>query len=103
MDLEINNNKNINNIDNFSNELRKHLEKTVTTFSIDRFEGNFAVCENLNTGEFVNIPKEELPGNCEEGSILKYENNKFILDVEETNAKREEIKNLVDNLFKRKK
>ncbi len=103
MDLEINNNQNKNTIPNdFSNELKKHLQKVNNTFSVDRFEGEFAVCENRQTGELVNIPKNLLPNNCKQGSILKFENGIYTLDLEETQKEQEEIKNLVNNLFKKK-
>lgn len=103
MILEINDNDKKNNSENFSSELNNYIEKTKTTFSVDRFEGNFAVCENRETGEFVDIPLSELPENIKEGSMLKFENGKYILDIESTRKEQEEIKNLVDNLFKRKK
>lgn len=103
MNLDIENYNN-NLFDNdFSNNLKTHLEKTNTTFSIDRFEENYAVCENLKTGEFINIPTKSLPSNCAEGSILKFENNEYVLDEEKTKKAREEIENLVNNLFKKKK
>lgn len=73
------------------------------TFSIDRFEENFAVCENRITGEFVNIPKNELPENCTKGSVLIFKNGKYVLDLESTKSEQEQIKNTVDSLFKRKK
>lgn len=98
MDLEISNEtKKIN--DSFSKELENHL--TNSKFSVDRFEGNFAVCENLETGEIVNIEKSLLPENVKEGSILKYENNTYILEITETISKQENIKNIVNNLFKK--
>lgn len=98
MDLEISNEtKKIN--DSFSKELENHL--TNSKFSVDRFEGNFAVCENLETGEMVNIEKSLLPENVKEGSILKYENNTYILEITETISKQENIKNIVNNLFKK--
>lgn len=104
MILEINdNNKKNNNSEDFSSELNNYIQKTETTFSIDRFEGDFAICENRNTGEMVNIPKSDLPENVKEGSILKFENGKYILDIENTKMEQQEIKNLVNNLFKRKK
>ena len=103
MNLEIENANNNLNHDNFSNDLKKHLEKTNTSFSLDRFEENFAVCENLKTSEFLNIPIELLPDNCKEGSILRFENNKYILDEEKTKATQKEIESLVNNLFKKKK
>lgn len=73
-----------------------------STFSIDRFEENFAVCENLETGEFLNIQISDLPLNAKEGSIIKFENGIYVLDIENTEAKQLEIKKLVDNLFKKK-
>ena len=104
MDLEINTNK--TNISpegsNFSSELTNYINKTNYSFSIDRFEGEFAVCENRETGEFVNIPKSELPEGCKPGSILKFENGKYVLDIEKTKKEQEIVKNMVSNLFKKK-
>lgn len=103
MILDINDNKKQNpNSDNFSSELNNYIQKTNSTFSIDRFENNFAVCENRETGEMVNIPITNLPENAKEGSILKFENGKYILDIESTKKEQQEIKNLVDNLFRKK-
>lgn len=87
----------VSNINNDNNSTSKIY------FSIDRFEDNFAVCENRQTGELINIPISELPENAKEGSILTLENGKYILDIESTKKEQKEIKNLVDNLFKRKK
>lgn len=103
MFLEIDNNDKKNNSKDFSSELNNYIEKTKTKFSVDRLEGTFAVCENHETGEFIDIPLAELPKNIKEGSILKLENGNYILDIESTQKEQEEIKNLVDNLFKRKK
>lgn len=100
MDLNIENNT-INNNDSFSNELKKCIEKPIL-FSIDRFEGIFAVCENIETNEIINIDKSLLPENCTEGDIIKLENNVYIKDEIVTKNTQEEIKNMVNNLFKRK-
>lgn len=102
MDLNIENN-NTNKISNnsFSNELKKSIEKSVS-FSIDRFEGNFAVCENKETNEMVNIEKSLLPENCKEGDIINFKNGVYILDKQSTIAQQDEIKNMVTNLFKKK-
>lgn len=104
MILEINDNNNKNNNSNdFSTELNNYIEKTKSTFAIDRLEENSAVCENRETGEFVNIPISQLPENVKEGSILKFENGIYVLDTESTKKEQQEVKNLVDSLFKRKK
>ncbi len=102
MDLNIENN--INHISNnsFSKELKNTLNKECI-FSIDRFEGNFAVCENKITNEMVNIEKTLLPKNCKEGDIIKFINGVYILDNNATNNEQEEIKNIVNNLFKKNK
>ena len=84
MNLEINNNFNNKSSKNaFSEELENYIDKTNTSFSIDRFEGDFAICEDRKTKKMVNIEK-------------------YILDIAQTKKEKEEIKNLVDNLFKRK-
>ena len=70
-------------------------------FSIDRFEGNIAICENLSTNEFCDIPKKLLPKNCKTGSIIKFENNKYSLDEKTTKSKQSQVKSMVNQLFNR--
>lgn len=106
------NRNNLKETDNYTNNLRKELKEKLdqtdsilkdnTLFALDRFEGDFAVCENRTTGEIINIPKELISSNAKEGSILKIENSKYILDEQETTKAQKEIKNLANNLFKRK-
>lgn len=72
------------------------------TYSIDRFEGDFAVCENRQTGEFVNIPKSKLPKDAIRGSIIIYSDGIYILDSTSTQNEQTELKNMVNNLFKKK-
>lgn len=102
MNLNIENNKSNNNLNNsFSKELKKSIEK-ISHFSIDRFEGEFAICENKETNEMININRSLLPINCKEGDIIKLENGVYIIDESTTKAEQEEIKNMVNNLFKKK-
>lgn len=101
MNLNIENNNKITINNSFSKELKKSIEKT-SYFSIDRFEGEFAICENKETSEIININKSLLPANCKEGDIIKLENGVYIIDKTITNSEQEEIKNMVNNLFKKK-
>lgn len=55
----------------------------------------------MQTGEMVNIEKSLLPIEAKEGSIIKYEKGSYILDKISTSQKQENIKNLVNNLFKK--
>lgn len=74
----------------------------IIRFAIDRFEENFAVCENLETNEIINIEKNLLPANCKKGDIIKFENGIYSIDEITTKIEQKEIKNMVDSLFKRK-
>ena len=58
------------------------------TFVIDRFEGGFAVCEQED-GSMVNIPNEDLPEGCHEGSVLRVgEDGGYTADLEEEARRR---------------
>ena len=63
---------------------------------IDRFEGNFAVCETENK-TFVNIPKSELPSLINEGDVLiQNADGKYSIDRNATNKR---AKNIQDKFF----
>lgn len=92
--------ENFNNmIENFQRELTNKLEEMETKFTVDRFEGNMAVLENRETGEIINVDKNELPKEAKEGSILKINENKYELDIEEQKKTEERIKNKMDKLW----
>lgn len=99
LNIENDNKTNLNN--SFSKELKKSIQKT-SYFSIDRFEGEFAICENKETNKIININKSLLPTNCKEGDIIKLENGVYIIDKNTTKTEQEKIRNMVNNLFKRK-
>ncbi len=69
-------------------------------FIVDRFEGNFAVCETEEK-VMVNILKENLPQEVKEGSILYQNvNGLFVIDNTETHKQKELIKKKLKNLWK---
>lgn len=61
---------------------------------IDRFEGDYAVCETENL-EFVNIPKAALPSDAKEGDVISVS-----IDESETDKRKERIEGLMNSLFK---
>ncbi|MCM0647365.1 DUF3006 domain-containing protein [Clostridium swellfunianum] len=65
---------------------------------IDRFEGNFAVCEKEDE-EMINIEKSKLPSNSKEGDVLIINGENTTFDEEETNARRERVRKLMDSLW----
>lgn len=66
---------------------------------IDRFEGSFAVCEKEDR-TMVNIPKDQIIGDPKEGDVIVTSENMYHIDQEETEKRREEIENLIKNMWK---
>lgn len=90
----------------FISEFLKELEKglrnmnnEIKEYTIDRFEGDFAVCEDRDTGEMVDFKRDDLPQNAREGSILKYSDGKFEIDSKQEQEVSERIKQKMDNLW----
>jgi 3-phosphoglycerate kinase len=67
-------------------------------YIIDRFEGDLAVCETED-GKMVDIEKSKLPKNAEVGDVIILENGRFRVDKEETDKRRKEIEDLMNELF----
>ncbi len=59
---------------------------------IDRFEGDFAVCE-LEEGKTVNVPKV-LFENAKEGDVVT-----ICVDAEQTKERKKRVESLVNSLF----
>lgn len=67
---------------------------------IDRFEGEYAVCEDEN-GQMIKIPRAELPPGAREGSVLRREADHFLLDEQETRARMQRIRERMAKLWKK--
>lgn len=92
-----------NFLENFINELKNYLNKNSNPmYTLDRFEGNFAVLENRNTKEITDIPISNIPFDAKEGDILKLSNGSYVIDYEETSIVSDRIRNKMDNLKKSK-
>ena len=88
-----------NFLENFINELKNYLDKNSNPmFTLDRFEGNFAILENRNTKEMTDIPISNIPSNAKEGDILKLSNGSYVVDYEETRTVSDKIREKMDNL-----
>lgn len=84
-----------------SNFIQNHFDNKMS-FLIDRFEGNYAVCENLKTKEMVNIDISKLPNKTKENDIIALKDNCFYIDNEKTLLRKDYIKNLTKDLFENK-
>ena len=65
---------------------------------IDRFEGDFAVCE-LESGDMVDIAVERLPAGAVENSVLVENNGVLTLDLQDAERRKARIRELEDQLF----
>ena len=77
-------------------ELAKKLD-AIEEYSVDRFEGEYAVLENRKTNEIKHVKKDMLPENIKEGSILQYVNGKYTYNEERT---QEEVNRIQDKMNK---
>ncbi|SHJ76196.1 DUF3006 domain-containing protein [Tepidibacter formicigenes] len=66
--------------------------------TIDRFEKDLAVIE-LEDNTFITIHKSKLPSNAKEGDVLIINKSKIEIDLNKTKKIKEEIENLMDELF----
>ena len=62
----------------FIQELTERLEMMEKELTVDRFEGEVAVCEDRQTKKTYNIEKSKLPEDIKEGSMIKFENGKYV-------------------------
>lgn len=65
---------------------------------IDRFEGDYAVCEKENR-EMIDIKREGIPKEAKEGDVLDIKGDKIIIDVNETERRKKEIEELTKDLW----
>ncbi len=66
--------------------------------SVDRFEGNFAICEREDF-KIIKILKNKLPPNVREGDVLNIDYNACVVDGGETLRKKREIYQMQEDLF----
>lgn len=83
-----------NFLTSFINDLKKSLNKN-EIFVIDRFEGDFAICEKQNNGEMIDINRNLISDKATEGMAIKFEKDKYVIDYENCILTR---KNIIDEL-----
>ncbi len=68
--------------------------------SVDRFEGDFAICEREDF-KIIKILKNKLPPNIREGDVLNIDENVCVIDSDETLRKKREIYQMQEDLFRK--
>lgn len=69
---------------------------------IDRFEGEYAVCE-CETGEFVNIRRGLIADDAREGDVLVWTDSAYLIDAAQTRSRSKRIHQKMDRLFSKKR
>lgn len=69
-------------------------------FAVDRIEENIAILEELESKIKKEVDITQLPNEIKEGSILKYTDNLYQLDVIEEENRRQNIKERFSRLKK---
>ena len=67
--------------------------------TIDRFEGDYAVCEKPDR-KMINIKKDRLPAAAKEGDVLVIQGESIKVDSEETARRKEYAEKLMNDLWK---
>ncbi|WP_163192993.1 DUF3006 domain-containing protein [Clostridium thermarum] len=65
---------------------------------IDRFEGNYAVCEKEDR-TIIDISRDKLPPEAKAGDVLKITEDEIVIDIERTKEKKREIEELTKDLW----
>mgnify|MGYP001598883321 CR=1 FL=1 len=65
---------------------------------IDRFEGNYAVCEKEDRN-MIDIKKSKIPSLAKEGDVLSIDNDVIIIDVSKTQERKRKIEKLTKDLW----
>jgi hypothetical protein len=66
---------------------------------IDRFEGDFAVCEKPDR-TMLNIPKDKLPADAKEGDVLIINGEDIRVNSSATASRKKTIEKLMNDLWK---
>ena len=68
-------------------------------YIVDRFEGNYAVCETEDKS-FINIERYRLPKDAKEGDcLIEKEDGSFYTDTDTTEERKRLIRRKLDSLF----
>jgi len=68
-------------------------------YVIDRFEGKFAVCQNIIDEKIINVERDLISGNVSEGDVVTFKDGKYFFNEEITNERKNIIKRKFDSLW----
>jgi hypothetical protein len=78
-----------------STSIRRELNMKVV---IDRFEGNFAVCEKENR-QMIDIARSKIPYMAQAGDVLNISDDIITIDAEATEERKKRIEEISKDLW----
>lgn len=69
-------------------------------YIIDRVEGEFFVCEDLETKEMISIEINKIDDKAKEGDMIELHNGKYYVNKEKTVKRKQKIEEMMKNLRK---
>ena len=68
-------------------------------YTVEKIEGNIVTLEDRNNNVFLEINKDILPNNINEGDILDLVDDKYIINENYTKKVKEDIRNKFNSLM----
>ena len=87
------------NYENFGHFLLREIKIMDKILVIDRFEGDIAICEIRESGELIEVEKSKLPKDATDGTVLRYKNGEYIIDIEGQKKIEERIQELMRQVW----
>ena len=66
--------------------------------TIDRFEGNIAVCEKED-GSFIDMDRDKLPEGVKAGDVILIQDGKATIDQKTTDERKQRISKFMEDLW----
>lgn len=86
-------------IDKVVDELESVPKETEEYYIVDKLVDNFAVCEKSNSNDIINIPLKDISKNIKEGDCLILNNEKYEINEELTNERKNIVEEKMNRLF----
>jgi hypothetical protein len=82
--------------------MKTNKDKVGARYIIDRFEGEYAVCEPDGATGHIDIPKKQIDKCAGEGAVIYYceREKKYAYDADATKLRNEYIRNIVKDMWK---
>lgn len=71
----------------------------IKMFTVEKIEDNLVRLENRETKEYLEVEKEILPSNIKEGDILDFIKDKYVINKNLTENKKNNIRSRFDSLM----